>query len=167
MMDLTTTLIGLVIVALCILPFIYFHITHKAKKNKFINDFLGQARQQQAQVSQYDVWSNYCAIGLDPNSKKLFYLKKRGDQEQSAFINLSEVDKCSVVNLKRTLNEDQVIDRLGLAFTFHNAKHAEKTLEFYSKDEYLSLNEELQLVDKWKTIVDAHLENKQRLSMAV
>lgn len=166
MMDLTTSLIGLGLVALCIVPVLYFHFAQKAKRNQFIAEFMNLASQHQVKITQHEVWSHFCAIGLDTSANKLFYYKKRGDNVQQLLINLSEVEKCSLINLKKMQNEDEVIDRLALAFSYRNPRAAEKTLDFFSKEDYLALNGELQLVEKWKTIVNAQLDTKKKLAMA-
>lgn len=162
MIDLTTTLIGLGLVALCILPIVYFYYVQKKERKKFLESFLSLTGQQQVNTSQYDVWGHYCALAIDTSANKLFYFKKQGDKEEKALINLAEVERCSVINTKRALNEDQVIDRLELALTFISSRQSEKVLSFYSKDEGPSLNGELQLVEKWKMIISAHLEAKKK-----
>lgn len=165
-MDLVTTLIGLAFVVLTILPFVYFYFSQKNKTKKFLNSFFSLAEQHQVKVVQHDVWSNYAAIGLDPTSKKLFYYKNCGGDEQQALINLADVEKCSVINKKRLHNEDQVIDRLELVFTFRNAGLAQKTITFYSKDESMTHNGELQLVEKWRVLVISHLVARKQQAMA-
>ncbi len=166
-MDLATSLIGLGMVALIMLPILYFHYAQKNKRKKFLNDFISQAEQQQLKVSQHDVWSQYSAIGLDAAANKLFFYSKRGDQEQKSLINLAEVEKCRVNISRIAQNEDQVIDRLELVLTIRNVRSSEKVIEFFSKEEFMTLNGELQLVEKWKTIVNSQLEGRRRLSVAV
>jgi hypothetical protein len=164
-MDLTTALIGLAVVALTILPMVYFHLAQKKQKNAFLKGFLAQAAEQQVQVTHHDVWSHYFALGLDPQSNKLFYLKQRDGKEQKVLINLAEVDKCRVVNTKKMLNNDPIIDRLELVFTFKNTRIPEKSLEFFNKGEFMTLSGELQLIEKWKTIANSQLEGKKENSL--
>ena len=64
MMDLTTALIGLVIVALCVLPIVYFQIAQKKERNNFLKRFMELAKQQQIAVSTYDVWGHFYATGM-------------------------------------------------------------------------------------------------------
>lgn len=166
MIDLPTLSIGLGLVALTILPMLYFYLAQKKRRAAFLNSFLFRAQQQQVQVTQHDVWGNYAAIGLDSQANKIYYLKKKDTQEQQAVINLAEVEKCSVTHLKRVQNEDQVIDKLELCFTFRTAKSSDITLEFYSKDEAMTLNGELQLVEKWKGLITARLSPAKKLALA-
>ena len=165
-MDLITSLIGLGLVVLTILPFVYFHTVNKKNKERFLKEFKALAQQAQVNVTEYDVWSDYFGIGLDANTNKLFYYKKRGGIEDQALINLSEVEACRVINTKKILNDDEVIACLELAFTFSTPRMPEKLLQFYSKEEFMTHNGELQLVEKWKTIVGSRLIAKRKLPLA-
>lgn len=165
-MDLVSSLIGLGLVMLTILPFVYFHFSLKKKKQEFIKEYLGLAAQHQAVITQYDVWSNYFAIGMDRRSNKLFYYRKLEGKEEKALINLSDIAKCRVHNLKKTQNGDQVIDRLELVFTYRNAKSPEQALMFFSKEEFMTHNGELQLVEKWSKEISLLLDAKRDLSLA-
>lgn len=163
-MDLTTTIIGLVITALCVFPLVYMHWSQKKDRQKFLAEFLHLATQQQVVVTQHEVWGNYFGLGLDTKANKLFYYKKRGDKEQKTVINLAEVERCSVLNVKKALNNDQVIDRLELVFTIRNPRAGEKTLEFFSRDEFMTLSGELQLIEKWKVLINTHLESSKKVA---
>ncbi|MBW3544217.1 MAG: hypothetical protein KY428_01235 [Bacteroidetes bacterium] len=165
-MDLTTSLIGLGLVALTVLPIIYFYFTQKNKRLKFLNGFLSLAAQQQVKITRHALWGHYCAIGLDENSNKLFYLKSQDNEETKAYINLADVEKCRLLIHRRTQNKDQVIDRLELAFGFRNGNSPEKTLLFYSKEEDISLNGELQLAEQWQALISAQLVGNRRIAMA-
>lgn len=165
-MDFITGIIGLFVILLIIVPFMYFHFAQKARKKKFTNEFLDMAAKQGVVVTQYDVWSCYFAIGLDSRSNKLFYYRKRNNKEEQALVNLAEVDKCWVNHVKVALNEDQVIGRLELVLHYRNGKSGEKALLFYSKEEFMTHFDELQLVEKWRGIVSPLLDSKKNLSLA-
>lgn len=165
-MDLVSSLIGLGLVMLTILPFVYFHFSLKKKKQEFTKEFLHLATQHQAVITQYDVWSNYFAIGLDTRTNKLFYYRKREGKEEKALINLADVTKCRVNNIKKTHDGDQVIDRLELVFTYRNGRSSEQALMFFSKEEFMTHNGELQLVEKWSQGINPLLEAKKDLSLA-
>lgn len=165
-MDLTTSLIGLGLVALTVLPILYFHFVQKNKRKRFLQDFLNLAAQQQVKINRHAMWGHSCAIGLDENSNKLFYLKKRDNEDTRLSINLTDVEKCRLQIQRRAQNEEQVIDRLELVFSFRNGRTAEKTLLFYSKDEDLSLNGELQLAEQWQALVNTQLAGHRRMAMA-
>lgn len=166
MMDLTTALIGLVLIALCVLPMVYFHRAQQKERKDFIKDFLQIATQHGLKISQYDVWGHFFAIGLDATTNQLFYYQKRNERMVKTLIKLADIEQCSIANKKVSFNGDQVIDRLELAFTQRHSSMPAQTLMFYHRETCLSLNDELQLTEKWKTIVGGQLENRRKLAVA-
>ena len=157
-MEIGSIIMGLITLAFFIVPVIYLQKVKEKERKVFLKDFLVLAGQQQIAVAQYDFWNHCYAIGMDPVKNQLFYLKKREGKEQKVLIDLKEVEKCSFINLSRVVNENKIIDRLGLSFTFRNSKIPEKALEFYNNEESMSLDDEFQLLEKWKTLVDSHLQ---------
>lgn len=154
-MDLTSAIIGLCAIACFVVPVVYIQYAQKKKKKEFLANFLNLAGRQHINITQHEQWNQYYAIGLDGGTNKLFYLKKKDGQEQTALIDLNEVETCSVVNKQRKVHEDIIIERLDLAFKYRNPKAGEKVLEFYDKEVSMALNEELKLVEKWKNIINA------------
>ena len=157
-MDLLTAIIGFGALAVCILPLVYFQMAEKKKRNKFLNDFLLSAAEQKVVVTQHEVWGHYYGLGLDARANKLAYLKRWEAKEERIVIDLSEVEKCRVININRTVNDNKIIEQIGLAFSFRNPGLSEKILEFYNKEESMSLNDELLLVEKWAAICSARLQ---------
>lgn len=165
-MDLISALIGIVSLAFFIVPIVYLQIMKKNGRKKFLNNFMLLGRQHQVNISQHDFWNHSYAIGLDETANKLFFLKTAANTEQKISINLSEVEKCKLVNKNRTIDNNKIIDSLELVLTFRNPGMPEKTLEFYDREESMSVNEEVQLIEKWNTLINSRLEQKRRLSMA-
>jgi hypothetical protein len=166
MMDLTTALIGGILIALCVLPMVYFHRAQQKEKRDFIKEFQQIAAQHGLTISQWDVWGHFLAIGLDTSTNQLFFYGKRNERMIKTLIRLAEVEQCSCVNKKITFNGDQVIDRLELAFVHRHSSIPAQTLMFYHRETSLSLNDELQLTEKWKTIINGQLENRRKLAVA-
>ncbi|PRX98424.1 hypothetical protein CLV24_1642, partial [Pontibacter ummariensis] len=133
----------------------------KQQKKKLQQHFLDLAQQQQLKISQYDFWNHNFAIGFDRAQNKLFYFRRQSEVEQTASISLSEVTACRVANINRDVNGSKVFDLIELRFKFQNPKLPEQALLFYSKEETITLNEELILAEKWNTIVGMHLPNQQ------
>ena len=157
-MELGEAIFGLLALACFIVPVIYIQRRNKQEKKKFLKEFIHLAEQEKLIISAHDFWNHNYAIGLDANSHKLFYLKRKEGVDQQLVINLSEVEKCSLMNLNRTVNDSLVIDRLALKFSFRNSKLLEQVLEFYSKEETMAVNDEVQLSEKWRALITAHIE---------
>lgn len=160
-MDIASVIIGLVSLALFIVPVIYIQGKQKKAETRLQEDFLRVARQQQLVISQHDLWNSRFAIGIDTDKGVLFYLKKWEEGKEELQIHLSEVASCRVNNENREVNGNRVIDLIELRFTFRGSKLREQALEFYSKEESMSLSEELLLAEKWKSIVSTSIQNPQ------
>lgn len=165
-MDLGSAIFGIFALACFIVPVIYLQRAKKKERTKFLKGFTDLAEQQQLSISEHDFWNHCFAIGIDTSKNKLFYLKKQKETEQKFLIDLSEVEYCRVNNINRSVNQDKIIERLELVFTFRNSKLPQKALEFYNKDETMALHDELQLIEKWKTNINSRLEVKRKLPLA-
>ncbi len=157
-MDLGSAIFGIFTLACFIVPVIYLQSKKSKEKKEVLKIFKALAQQQGLIISAHDFWNHCYAIGLDSEQNKLFYFKNQDGREQNVVIDLTEVEKCSVVNVNRMVNDNKIIDRLGLSFAFRNPKLPEKILEFYTKEEGMPVNDEFQLSEKWKAIVDARLQ---------
>ena len=165
-MDLISVIIGIISLAFFIVPVVYLQMVKKNEKKKFLDNFLLLAQQQQLNISEHDFWNHSYAIGLDDTNKKLFFLKTAGGTEQKISINIKEIEKCVLVNKSRIVDKSKVIDRLELVVTLRNVRQSEKTLEFYDREESMSVNEEVQLIEKWNKLINDRIEPARKLSMA-
>lgn len=152
-MDLGTTIIGIVFILICIIPFALMSIRSKKKKKKLLQGLFEIAEKNNCKISRYELWNN-STIGIDDTALMIFYTRKSKDIETSKQINLVEIQKCRVVNSSGTLgNKDgnlMVADKLELAFSFQDKSKNEVVLEFYNVNyDSLTLTGELQLIEKW------------------
>lgn len=157
-MELGSVIIGLVSLACFILPIIYLQNAKKKEKKKFLKEYMLLAEQQQLTISQCDFWNHGYAIGIDPLKNKLFYLKKLEGKEQKITIDLSEIASCRIININKTEKDYKIVERIQLAFTFRNLRKAEMTLDFFDKEESMTIHDEHQLSEKWNTFINEHLK---------
>lgn len=108
---------GLAALACFIVPVIYLQRRNWLEKKKFLKEFLQLAGQQQLTISAHDFWNHTFAIGIGTTNDKLFFLKKQGDVDYKVLIDLSEVEKCTLLNINRNVNDSVIIDCLALGFT--------------------------------------------------
>jgi hypothetical protein len=161
-MDKGSTIIGLGIIVLTIIPFIIYYLYKKMKKMKFLKDFVRLSEREKFKISQKEMWKNCYAIAIDTESKKLLYFNKLKDKEKSALIDLSKVERCRIVSTDRTvknLNENNIpTNRLELVFTFNNSAMPEKVLEFYNRAEFRPSADEFSHIESWLNIVNSNLK---------
>lgn len=162
-MDSGTTLTGILLLLMCILPIVYLTRKRKKRENLFLQSLFSSAEKSNCKISQHDIWSN-SAIGIDKEFPKLFFIRKTANNEISKEINLSEIQKCRVITTSRSVitkgGNQSVIDKLELAFANREKNMPEIMLEFYSTDhDSFSLSGELQLTEKWSEIANATIAN--------
>lgn len=88
-MDKASTILGLSLVVLTALPFIIYNVYKKMRKSKFLKDFVDMAAKAKLTFSQKELLHNCYAIGIDSDTKKLFYLRKQVDKEDGTLIDLT------------------------------------------------------------------------------
>ena len=171
-MDLITTLITVILVACCILPFIAIARSIKKKKTKLVQSLTKIANQNNCQISEQDFCGNLGIAISEKNSALLFY-KETKERETSYYLKLNDILSCTVNNVSRTISSKsgkyQVIDKLELHITFKKHNRPEIVLEFYNSDDNLQLDCELELMEKWAKRIQDELkviQNQYRLSAA-
>ncbi|MFD3003203.1 hypothetical protein ACFS7Z_22770 [Pontibacter toksunensis] len=157
-MDITSAIIGIISLALFVVPVILIQRNQKQQKRKHLQHFLYVAQQQQLKITQYDLWSHNFAIGIDTEQNILFYLKKQAEGEGMLLVHLSEVSACRLNNMNREVGGNRVIDLIELRFTFQGLGLREQAVVFYNREESMSLSEELLLAEKWRAIVSTKLQ---------
>ena len=158
-MDLGSVIFGIISLACFIVPIIYLQGKKNKEKKEFLKYFMKLAEQQQLIITEHDFWNHSYAIGIDTQKNKLFYLKKQEGKDQQVLIDLREVERCTIHNSNRTVNNNKIIDSIDLCFTFRNKK-PQKTLSFYNREESLSVNEEHQFSEKWNTLINSRLKEQ-------
>ncbi|MDX5435580.1 MAG: hypothetical protein LPK03_00185 [Pontibacter sp.] len=135
---------------------------NKQSKTKLHLDNLG--KEQGLVFSLYEFWDSNYVIGLDTSKKVLCYYTCVTDKENYTLISLAEVEKCTVINDHRDVNNNRVIDQIRLSFTFKDSR-ANKSLLFYDREANLNFTNELILAKKWESIISSNIGSKQLVEM--
>tara|TARA_R110002073_G_scaffold72537_1_gene177769 strand:+ start:810199 stop:810660 length:462 start_codon:yes stop_codon:yes gene_type:complete len=139
-----SAIIGAVIIALCIFPFILMRRNSKKKQKQLLQELTNYANQYQCQVNKYEFFSDF-VIGLDETKNVAFFHKKSNEEIQDQHVNLGDIKECKIINNRN----DGTIDSLKLSF-IPIAKNATEILfEFFNIDVNIQPTGELQLIDKW------------------
>ncbi len=114
------------------------------------------------------------AVGLAETENAFIFLKKSANHEVSKVIRLSEVKNCIPINTGKTVKSKSgnytVIEQLGLQINYKNSNKTDDFLEFYNLNGNLQLDGELQLLEKWTSIIKGRLKKmpvKYDLAQAV
>jgi hypothetical protein len=147
-MDATSLTIGILLVAICIFPFILFSSINTKKRKKRIQNLIEIAKANNAVIQDKDDW-NQTIIGIDKTNKMLFFSKKSEEFDKFISINISELLKCRI---ERTENKHKVLEKLELELTF--ASKPTVVLEFFNIEETRLLLNELEIIQKWQTLLN-------------
>ncbi|MCO6494883.1 MAG: hypothetical protein J5I91_04265 [Bacteroidetes bacterium] len=152
-----TIITGLIIVLVCIIPIILMFLNSRIKKRKIITLLNSLAKQENKEISQFDVWKSN-AIGIDQNHSHIFAIRKMSDGLLQYSINLNEVKSCKLINRNKTTSFEggstTMIEQLSLQFFFKEGIKPEQVIDFYhiGFDTY-ALADELQLTQKWEKLI--------------
>ena len=146
-MDSTSATIGIILVLICVLPFILFSVNNNKKRKRRIQNLIQKAKENNATIQEKDDW-NQSIIGIDKANKMLFFSKKSEEFDKFISINISELQKCQI---ERTENNQKVLEKLELELSF--ATKPTIVLEFFNKDETRLLVNEIELIQKWQKLL--------------
>ncbi len=157
-MDLGTTLIGAIILIICLLPFILMGISRRKREKQLLQTLVDYAKQNGGNITQHETTGDFI-IGMDEKTNAVFFYKKNKNAETTQHLHLADYKKCSVVSTTRDFNNSKVIDTVELSFIpIEKSKPIEELLLFNTK-ENLQLSGELQLAEKWAKLVNSKIVN--------
>lgn len=151
-MDSGTTIIGVIVTLLCILPFILFSLNNAKKRKANFQAMIDLAKSKNYIITKKDDWKQH-VIGIDELAKVLFFSDNPTDPNSYKAIDLKEVQDCNLVKD----NSNDVLKRLALEMEYSDQSIV--TLEFYNSDKSMGAVNEFELVMKWYDIVSDNLNN--------
>lgn len=148
-MDLGTIIIGIVLIALCSLPF--FYMRKNDKENLKILRAL--AKGQSCEISVYEISGNLI-IGMDETKKILFFIKKIQNSEIVQTVDLNTISGCEIIKSGKSINSKNssysVIEKLTLQFHNKVKGKEEQNIDFFDSEENVHLSGELQTIQNWE-----------------
>ena len=153
-MDVTTTIIGAVILALCITPLVMAYNKKKNRERKLLQSLVDNAATHSGKITNYDIWLN-TAIGIDETENRLYFLRTGSPGEyihqQVSLNDIRSVNTNGAENPEHTERIELVLEHINVPPVI---------LEFYNEKVSLQINEELHLARKWQAIIDSRLKHQ-------
>ena len=138
-MDITTLIIGVAIVALCVLPFWLSGNARKRREKKLTDALNEMAQLKSTTICNSEVCGNN-SVGIDGSGRWLFYARCKGGLREC--IDLENVRTCSIIDKP---------DTIGLSFAT-DAK-TDTYIEFYGSNVEATSDDESRLAARWHKIV--------------
>lgn len=163
-METGTTIIGIVLIALCILPFIIAGYISKKRKNKILKSLREFAEKHNCNISKYDT-EGQLTIGVDETNKCIFFCKKNIDKQLvNQYVDLKDILNCMILinnnPLKFREGNFGSVDKLELCFTAADRNKSDIKFEFFNSETDIRLTTEMQMAEKWMKLVNEMIKIK-------
>lgn len=162
-MDLSSTIIGLLLLALFILPVIILSRSGKSKGKKFENEFFSESSKNELIISEKSFWDEH-AIGIDIEKNKVIYFDWSGPERIDYIIELKDV---KVFESEPSLGERdkknfsyKKVERLCLRFGFKDSARRDVKIIFYIVGIGQEIDDQFKLFEKWSKIIKDKMDFK-------
>lgn len=161
-MDKGSAIMGAVLIALIIIPFIIYSRNARRKKSQLLKQLKALASANNGQISRYE-FSGHTLIGIDENKRLVFFIKKVHDQMTEQFVDLNGIQEVKIYNGGKVINnqnaEVRIGDKLEMGFIPREPGQQTTKLEFFNVKDNFQLHTELQTAEKWAEEINSMLKN--------
>lgn len=163
-MELVSTIIGVIIIAICFLPILIMNRNRKNKEKEKIQSLKMFAKQHNCNIMIHEVCGDF-AIGIDPTNKFVFFLKQLESLPVKQVINLKNIQRCKERTSTRSIESKNggysIIEKIELCFIHIEKSKKEITFDFFNSENSSQLVGELQSVEKWSKIINDCLKGEK------
>jgi len=160
-MELSSTLIGIFVMASFVLPIVYLQGIQKRKEKLLLAEFIQLSKEKGLEPTQTEVWNYVYCLALSKSTKQLLYFKKSAEMQEVKAIDLAPFKHCTVNKIVKTVKTSdgpvKVIEALNLALVPNNPQHKAESIVLYKAEESRSITTELPLITKWEKLINQAL----------
>ncbi|HOM41471.1 MAG TPA: hypothetical protein P5320_08565 [Bacteroidales bacterium] len=154
-MDLTSTIIGVTILILFLLPVYLINRVNKNKRIRLLKKLELQAKSENMNLTETDVWGD-SVIGFDSEKGKMIYITEENGEERVFVFGKSDLKSFTTVpNLSRDdkLNEElKKGGRLSLIFSFIQKGRPDLCIDFHIPGFGKISDKDRELFFKWRNL---------------
>jgi hypothetical protein len=155
-MDTSTTIMGLAILLIFLIPVFLIARSGKKKGSRFERDFFSECSRRELNITEKDILGEI-GIGLDQVNKTLLYMNWGGHEKSVTSFSLKEVKSFETMPpssaIKKPNFDYKKVERLGFRFNFINTSSQELTIIFYTAGFGKLSSAELNMFKKWNEII--------------
>ena len=163
-MESGTTIIGLIMLSLFILPVLIIARSGRNKGKRHEKDFFTYVSRNDLKISEKDFWDDY-AIGIDKSQNTIIYISWDGPEKVHTVFKLKDVRNFETIPDYSQLNRKDFsynnVRRLGFRFQFRDAASQELTITFYISEFGQITDNQIRLFKKWSVIIRDGMSDKQ------
>jgi hypothetical protein len=160
-MDTGTMVVGLFMLALCVLPFALIHFNRKKIRGQMLFSISKMVAHEEGKLTDFE-FTTSAIIGLDGNQNKVFLYRKHKDRETRELIKLSDFQRCElekIFSLGQKASQDaSEIERVNLKFIPKTKGIEAFLMEFYNASESFNLKDELEFAKNWEIKINKQLQ---------
>lgn len=151
-MDTGSTIVGAILLGMCLAPFVVIRYYNVRKTNKMKQALNRIAKEHSCKIGQHEFCGNI-VIGFDENKKFVFFHNHKKEQPISQYVELANIQSCQVVKKTRNANGNkynvEITERLELFFI--TANKTKETIKFvvFEEEANNQIVSELLLAEKW------------------
>lgn len=167
-MDTSVILMGLGMLAVCILPVILLSNHNKNNTQKLQKLLTKEAGKAGFKYTDYDVCPDLI-IAFDDSRTSLLCLRKLKYDYDFQVVRLNEYVSCKIKETKRIVQhntvENQIIDNIQLVFHSNEKQKSDFVLVLYDSDTDAQISDEAQIAAKWLDKINAVLKSGSKLAI--
>lgn len=161
-MDLGSTIIGAISIAICTIPFgmMYYKRVKREKIRMLVLKRL--AAENNCEIG----WNEFCGdfvMGIDENKKFVFFLKQISGDEIAEVVDLSKVLNCQVIKKMRTVESGfesvELTESLALLFISNGKLLNDTSFELFNERVNFRLTGEIQFAEAVNTRLNELLKS--------
>ncbi|CAN5133944.1 hypothetical protein BH09BAC1_BH09BAC1_29960 [soil metagenome] len=170
-MNIVSAIIGLIVVAAFILPFMLSGKSRKKNEKRLLASLQSLADKQNAPIGEHDFGTNF-AIGVSKDGQHLFFTKGEEGKEVGKHLPLEQIQRCKSNTATHMVevgkSKESVIDRLELVYQFKDNKQPDHIWILYNAADNTQLNDEIEVMRRWeKRLAIVLRDNKAQVKVAV
>lgn len=150
-MDTSITIIGLIVLAMFILPVFLIIKSKKKRIEQMKSDLMDEAKKAGITIVDTDYWNN-SILGIDDKEKTIIYIDEDSNEKKIRIFNIDDVKTVKFFPdiTKKNLNPDYKKEpKLCISFFFKDSAKYEVNLEFFTAGFGNLTKVEQSLFEKW------------------
>lgn len=162
-MELSTTIIGLLILAIFVLPVILIARSGKGKSKRFEKEFFSETSRNALKISEKDFWNSY-ALGIDISQNKIMHVNWDGAERIVTIFSLNDIKNVESYPVQSVINKKDFdfkkAEGLSLRISFKDPSRKDINIAFFIPGFGQISDKEIKLFEKWSKIIRKVTDSK-------